>query len=290
MAKDVQFDFSGKVALVTGSGRAKGLGEAIAQEFARGGADVVIHDRGALSGDIAPAHGIGTTEDMRAVEAGLAEISPRGAQAVASFAADMQLEDHVEALIDFTVERFGRLDFLINNAGIGYLFAPLMEMQQEHWDAVLNVNLRGPFFAIKHAARRMTAQVEAGEPPGRIVNIASVGGKRGSPRVGAYAASKHGLIGLTRVAARELAPHGITVNAVCPNHVTTGLGSWQNDYMAKAQGKSVEVYLREMAERIPLGRVGLPEDTANICAFLCSELGSYVTGDALNVSGGEVYY
>jgi meso-butanediol dehydrogenase/(S,S)-butanediol dehydrogenase/diacetyl reductase len=123
-----------------------------------------------------------------------------------------------------------------------------------------------------------------------VVNIASQAGKSGFAFATAYTASKHGLIGFTRAAAMELAPHGITVNAVCPNHVTTGLGAWQNDFMARARGETLEEYLDGMRRRIPLGRTGQPEDTAAAVAFLCSPDAAYVTAEAMNVSGGEEYH
>jgi meso-butanediol dehydrogenase/(S,S)-butanediol dehydrogenase/diacetyl reductase len=122
---------------------------------------------------------------------------------------------------------------------------------------------------------------------GRIVNIASQAAKSGHLHMAAYTASKHGMIGLTRSSAMELGPHGITVNAVCPNHVTTGLGQVQNEYFAKLRGfAGTEEYLRDMRQRIPLRRVGLASDTAQACAFLCSEAAAYITGEAMNVSGG----
>ncbi|MCB2062311.1 MAG: SDR family oxidoreductase, partial [Novosphingobium sp.] len=153
---------------------------------------------------------------------------------------------------------------------------------------VLNVNLRGAFFATKHAVRQMLTQpVLEDWGRGRIVSIGSRGSKSGSALTSSYIASKHGLVGLTRSAAIELGPDQITVNAVCPNHVTTGLGGWQNEFMAQARGQSVEEYLEAMRGRIPLGRVGSPDDTANACAFLCSGQARYITGEAMNVSGGE---
>jgi meso-butanediol dehydrogenase/(S,S)-butanediol dehydrogenase/diacetyl reductase len=159
-------------------------------------------------------------------------------------------------------------------------------MTQEHWDAVLNVNLRGCFFGIKYAAKEMIKQGSGG----KIISIASQAAKSGFAHTSAYTASKHGLIGLTRVAAIELAPHQINVNAVCPNHVTTGLGAWQNAFMSKAQGKTEQDYLQDMRDKIPLGRTGLPNDIANACAFLCSDQSNYITAEALNVSGGEEYH
>jgi meso-butanediol dehydrogenase/(S,S)-butanediol dehydrogenase/diacetyl reductase len=125
---------------------------------------------------------------------------------------------------------------------------------------------------------------------GRIVNVASQAGKSGFAFATAYTASKHGLIGLTRACALELAPHGITVNAVCPNHVTTGLGAWQNEFMSQARGETLDQYMTNMKARIPLGRPGLPADTANAVAWLCSDQAAYVTAEAMNVSGGEEYH
>ncbi len=198
----------------------------------------------------------------------------------------MMVEKDVARLMDHALSEFGSLDIVVNNAGIGYLFGPLVEMTQEKWDAVLNVNLRGVFFGIKHAARLMIAQGRGG----RIINIASQAAKSGFAFASAYTASKHGVLGLTRSAALELAEHRITVNAICPNHITTGLGAWQNDFMSQAQGKSLDRYMSDMRERIPLGRTGRVEDIASACAFLCSDEAEYVTAEALNVSGGEEYH
>ena len=277
-------DLEGKVAIVTGAGRRKGLGEAIARKLAEDGVKLVIHDLGKTEGDMAPAHGVGASEEMAEVAESLRAINPD----VSTFQADMREEAQVEALVAHAVERFGKLDILVNNAGVGYLFGPLVDATQEMWDTVVNVNLRGAFFATKHAVRQMLKQpVQEEWGRGRIVSIGSRGSKSGSALTSSYIASKHGLVGLTRSAAIELGPDEITVNAVCPNHVTTGLGSWQNEFMAKARGQSIEEYLAAMRGRIPLGRVGTPEDTANACAFLCSGQARYITGEAMNVSGGE---
>jgi meso-butanediol dehydrogenase/(S,S)-butanediol dehydrogenase/diacetyl reductase len=276
------YDLDGKVAVITGAGRPKGLGEAMAKRLAQEGCKIVVHDIGQTKGDIAPKHGVGTSDEIDQVVAG---IKADGGEAV-GYAADMLVEAEVKALIDFAVETYGRIDILVNNAGIGYLFGPLIDMTQEQWDAVLGVNLRGCFFGIKHAAKHMIKQGEGG----RIINIASQAAKSGFGNTAAYTSSKHGLVGLTRVAGIELAPHKITVNAICPNHVTTGLGAWQNDFMSKAQGKSEEEYLADMRARIPMGRVGLVDDIAKACAFLCSDQADYITAEALNVSGGEEYH
>ncbi len=276
-------DIAGKVAVVTGAGRRKGLGEAIARKLASDGARIVLHDLGRTAGDMAPAHGVGGDEEMHAVAA---DIRAMGGE-VTTFAADMRVEDEVAALVAHAVATFGRLDILVNNAGVGYLFGPLIEATQDRWDTVLNVNLRGAFFAMKHAAKQMLTQdIEPGWGRGRIVSIASRAAKSGSALTSSYVASKHGLVGLTRSAAMELGPEQITVNAVCPNHVTTGLGEWQNDYMAKMRGQTVEEYLAAMRGRIPLGRVGEPIDVAGAVILLASDAGRFITGQSIVVDGG----
>jgi meso-butanediol dehydrogenase/(S,S)-butanediol dehydrogenase/diacetyl reductase len=230
------------------------------------------------SGPLAAGH-IGSTEEIEQLAA---EVREAGG-AAACMSLDVRDEAQVEAAIAATVARFGRLDILINNAGVGFLIEPLVETSEERWRTVLDVNLTGAFLCSKHAARQMIQQGHGG----RIVNIASQAAKSGHLHMAAYTASKHGMIGLTRSAALELGPHGITVNAICPNHVTTGLGAVQNDYFAKLRGfADADAYLEDMRRRIPLRRVGLAEDTAKACAFLCSEAASYVTGEAMNVSGG----
>ena len=277
-------DLQGKVAIITGAGRRNGLGEAIARKLAEDGVRLVLHDLGRTAGGLAPAHGVGTSSELSGIAE---EIRSINREAV-TFEADMRVEAEVAALVQHAVATYGRVDILVNNAGVGYLFGPLIDATEEMWDTVLNVNLRGAFFAMKHAIRQMLTQpVEEGWGRGRIVSIGSRGSKSGSALTSSYIASKHGLVGLTRSAAIEYGAEQITVNAVCPNHVTTGLGAWQNEFMAKARGQTLEEYLAAMRSRIPLGRVGEPADTANACAFLCSGQARYITGEAMNVSGGE---
>lgn len=277
-------DIEGKVAIVTGAGRHGGLGAAIARKLAEDGAKVVLHDLGATKGAMAPAHGVGDKSELEQIAEEMRAINPD----ITTFTGDMRVEAEVEALIGHAVTSFGKLDILINNAGVGFLFGPFVDQTQEMWDTVLDVNLRGAFFAMKHAIRQMLKQDEVPNwGRGRIVSIGSRGSKSGSALTSSYIASKHGLVGLTRSVAIEMGPQQITVNAVCPNHVTTGLGSWQNEYLAKMRGQTLDEYLDAMRGRIPLGRVGTPEDTANACAFLCSGQARYITGEAMNVSGGE---
>ena len=270
----------GKTAVITGSGRRKGLGEAIAKRLAADGANIVISDIGAPRDSATGAEHIGTTDEMEAIAA---DVSAQGVNA-STWVCDVRSLDDVRALANHAVETHGRLDIWVNNAGIGYIMKPLLDVTEDDWRAVIDVNLTGAFFGVKAAAERMVAQGEGG----RIINIASQAAKSGFPHAQAYTSSKHGLVGLVRSAAVELGGHGITVNNVCPNHVTTELGAWQNEYFSKVVGAdSVEAYLEAMAARIPMGRPGLPEDTANAVAWLCSDDAQYITAESMNVSGGE---
>jgi len=275
-------ELKGKVAVVTGAGRRAGLGEAMAKRLAREGCKVMLSDIGKAAGEYFPESAIGTTGEMEAIAH---DVRGAGGEAQ-SCACDMLDETQVQNLVQATVAAFGRLDVFVNNAGVGYLMKPIVEMHAAEWDTVLGVNLRGVFFGIKHAARSMREQGKGG----RIINIGSQASKSGFGHAAAYTASKHGLVGLTRVAAMELGGDGITVNTICPNHVTTGLGAWQNRHFSGIQQRSEEAYLQAMRERIPLGRPGLQADTANACAFLASDQAAYITGECLNVSGGEEYH
>lgn len=268
--------FTGKTAVVTGSGRRKGLGEAIARRLAAEGASVVISDIGQSRDAATPGAMIGSATEMEAIAREIGNAS--------TCVCDVRDLEQVRGLADHAVRTHGSLDIWVNNAGIGYIMKPLMDVTADDWRAVIDVNLTGCFFGIKAAAEKMIAQGRGG----RIINIASQAAKSGFPHAQAYTASKHGLVGLARSAAIELGPHKITVNNVCPNHVTTGLGAWQNEYFAKVVGAAnVEAYLEAMANRIPLKRPGLPEDTAKAVAFLCSEEADYITAESMNVSGGE---
>ncbi|MGB3710693.1 MAG: SDR family NAD(P)-dependent oxidoreductase [Erythrobacter sp.] len=260
--------FAGKTIVVTGSGKQKGLGQGILQAFADEGANCVVSDR----------------EIDTEAEQVAKELRGRGAK-VSAIACDVSQAGQCQALVDAVVEEFGGVDIFVNNAGIGFRMKPLLEVDiAEEWDAVIAVNLSGAFYGTQAAARAM---VERGKG-GRIINIASQAAKTGFPHLPAYVSSKHGMVGLTRASAVELGAHGITVNAVCPNHVTTGLGAKQNEYFSKLLGyDSVDEYLANMSAKNPMGRPGLPSDTAAACLWLASEEAFYVTGEALNVTGGE---
>lgn len=272
--------FSAKTAVITGAGRHGGLGEAIAKRLAADGANIVISDIG-QSQDATTGDGhIGSADEMGQIAT---EIRNTGVNA-SSCMCDVRSLEEVRELAQHAVDTHGSLDIWINNAGVGYIMKPLLEVTENDWRNVIDVNLTGAFFGVKAAAEKM---VESGKG-GRIINIASQAAKSGFPHAQAYTASKHGLVGLARSAAVELGAHKITVNNVCPNHVTTGLGAWQNEYFSKVVGAdSVEDYLATMIARIPMGRPGLPEDTANAVAFLCSNEAQYITAESMNVSGGE---
>ena len=269
----------GKVALITGAGRHKGLGQAMARAIAKEGGSVVLSDIGSEQGSKFTKEHIGLNSEMEDI---IEDILKSGGDA-AGVACNVLNEDEVKNAIEFSVKKFGKLDIMINNAGIGYLMEKIDKLSQSDWDTVLNVNLRGAFFGIKHAAIQMTSQGHGGA----IINIASQAAKRGFPGAAAYVSSKHALVGLTRTAALEFASENIRVNSICPNHITTGLGDWQNKHFSATRGYTEEDYLKAMKERIPLGRVGKTDDIANMCVFLCSNRSSYITGQNLDVSGGE---
>ncbi len=272
--------FQGKTAVITGSGRKKGLGEAIAKRLAADGANIVISDVGRSRDEATGASHIGSTDEMEQLAQEIREMGV----SVSTCVCDVRKLDEVRQLANHAVAEHGSLDIWVNNAGIGYIMKPLLEVTEDDWRAVIDVNLTGAFFGVKAAAEVMTKQGKGG----RIINIASQAAKSGFTHAQAYTSSKHGLVGLARSAAVELGKDKITVNNVCPNHVTTGLGAWQNEYFYKVAGhNSLESYMTAMRAKIPMGRSGLPEDTANAVAWLCSDEANYITAESMNVSGGE---
>ncbi len=274
------YDLSGKVAIVTGASRPKGIGRATALRLAREGADVAIADYGRAGGfaDHPDYEHLGRAEQMDVV---VGEIQALGRRAVA-IPVDVTQRSEVEAMVATAVAELGRLDILVNNAGVG-LSGPLIDYPEESWDRTLAVNAKGPFLCAQAAARVMIAQGDGG----RIVTTASQAGKTGFPNLGAYTASKFAVVGMTQVLGLELAPHGINVNCVCPGTVDTDLMAPGIAMMAELHG-SDEVKARElMAARIPLGRLETGDDVANLIVWLCSDQGGYLTGQALNVTGGQ---
>ena len=243
-------NFAGKTAVVTGGSR--GLGRAGCLELAKGGANVVF----CYAGNEAAAK-----ETTAACEA-------LGAKALA-VRCDVAKADEVKALMDAAVKEFGRIDILVNNAGITR-DGLLMMMKEEDFDAVIAANLKGTFLCMKAVSRIMMKQRY-----GRIVNLSSVVGLRGNAGQVNYAASKAGVVGMTKSLAKELASRGVTVNAVAPGFIATDMTAAMTDAAKEATLAS-----------IPLQRLGAPEDVAHAVAFLASDEAAYVTGQVLCVDGG----
>jgi NAD(P)-dependent dehydrogenase (short-subunit alcohol dehydrogenase family) len=272
---------SGKVAVVTGAGRIGGIGEAIARALAAEGAKVVLSDIG-RSFERFPDYQVASRSEIDTIRADLVK---QGSEAEVVFA-DVSKEDDVAALVRRTVERFGRLDVMVNNAGIGLGLVPITELTVEAWRQNLDVMALGTMLGIRESARQMIRQGEGGA----IINVASQAGKTGWPLLGAYCAAKFAIVGLTQVAAKELGRHGITVNSVCPGTVETPLldlrgGLWEA--YAKLSGQSVEELKKSILPQIPLGRFQKPQDVADLVLFLASDQGRYITGSAINTTGGQ---
>jgi NAD(P)-dependent dehydrogenase (short-subunit alcohol dehydrogenase family) len=272
---------AGKVAVITGAARRGGIGRAIAVALARERAHVVISDIGRRL-ERFPDYEVAPRSDL---EEAVEEVRSEGALAE-GFVCDVSRESDVRKLIQAAVERFGSVDIMINNAGIGLGLVPIVDLTEAAWDQNLDVMAKGTFLGIREAARQMIAQGGGG----RIINIASQAGKTGWPLLGAYCAAKFAIIGLTQVAAKELGPHGITVNAVCPGTVETPLldlkgGLWEA--YAEWMGSSKDEVKRKVLADIPLGRFQKPEDVADLVVFLASDRASYITGAAINTTGGQ---
>lgn len=244
---------SGKVALITGS--ARGIGKAIALELANHGAKIVIND-------ILPKNEIDKT---------LEEIRKSSDQAI-GIRADITIFEEVESMVKEIINKFGKIDILVNNAGI-IRDSLLIRMKEEDWDAVININLKGTFNCSKTVAKYMMRQKSGG----KIVNISSVIGLVGNIGQANYAASKAGIIGLTKSIAKELALRNINVNAIAPGFIETD--------MTKRLSEKVR---KDLQQQIPLKRLGTVKDIAKVVYFLVSDNANYITGQVINVDGGMV--
>lgn len=259
------YNLNGQVAIVTGAG--SGLGKAIATRLSLEGAAIVVTDvRGREAETLA--------EELKNLG--------RRARAVR---ADVAEERDVFSMVKAALDHFGSVDILVNNAGIAGA-SPIVDLSETHWDQILRVNLKGTFLCCKAAAKEMIPRKK-----GRIVNIASIAGKRGVEFLQAYCASKFGVIGFTQALARELGRYGITVNAVCPGYIWTPL--WEKlaqdlkeSNPALADKSLREVFETRMQAATALGRAQTGEDVAGLVAFLVSGEARNITGQAINVDGG----
>jgi NAD(P)-dependent dehydrogenase (short-subunit alcohol dehydrogenase family) len=278
------YDFKDKVALVTGASRKRGFGHATAVRFAREGTHVVINSRYRPPEEFP---GEEKAEGWKGLDSVLEEIEAQGVRGLA-VTADISDTKQVQDMVDKALAEFGRIDFLVANAG-HFSRGPILEMAEKDWRRTIAVNLDGVFYCCQAVARHM---VERGGG-GAIVNVSSRAGKMGMPDHGAYCASKFGVIGLTQVLAIELAPHNIRVNAICPGRFPTRIASrvevWQ---VAQEKGisfdEAVNIVHADTIPLTPLRRAGNIEELANVIVFLCSDEASFMTGQAVNVDGGRL--
>ncbi|MDN3567530.1 SDR family NAD(P)-dependent oxidoreductase [Paeniroseomonas aquatica] len=249
-------DFSGKVAVVTGG--ANGIGRAVSLGFARQGAKVVVVDRDA--------------------EAGAAVAAEIGRAAIFR-AADVTRSADVQAYVQAALDSFGRIDCFHNNAGIEGKVAPTAEYDEAVFDAVMGVNVKGVFLGLRHVLPVMIRQ-----RGGAVVNTASIAGMIGTAGMPAYVASKHAVMGLTKVAAGEVGPLGVRVNAICPGPIATRM---VQDIARQVSPNNPEGLEARYAGSIPLRRYGTAEEVANLVLFLCSDLAGNITGAQYAIDGGR---
>jgi 3-hydroxybutyrate dehydrogenase len=256
---------NGKVALVTGS--TSGIGLGIARSLATAGADIMLNGFG----------------DAAQIEALRAEMAATHGVKVGYNGADISKADQIAAMVAETTKTMGSLDILVNNAGIQFT-ANVEDFANEKWDQIIAINLSGVFFGMKAAIPGMKAKGW-----GRIINIASAHGLVASPQKVAYVAAKHGVVGMTKVAAIELANGGVTVNAICPGWVLTPLVEKQLQDRAMRDGTSVAKVTHDLvAEKQPMEKFTTPEQIGGLAVFLCSDAASTITGAPLSIDGGWV--
>ena len=257
-------ELSGQVAIVTGAGR--GIGRATALELAQMGADIVVAEL-----------------DREGAEHTAAEVKGLGRR-VSVVRTDVTSRNDLKAMAERARAEFGRIDILVNNAGI-YRAALPLDVTEEHWDAIMNVNAKAVFFASQAVLPAMIARKR-----GAVVSLASMAGKIGSPSNLPYNASKAAVISITKSLALAHAADGIRVNCVCPGFVETDMWTSVAREQSKLMGVTPEEFTRQRASQVPLGRMERPEDVAHVIGFLVSSKSGYMTGQALSVDGGLVMH
>ena len=256
----------GKIALITGGGR--GIGRAVALAFAREGASVAVVSR--TAGE---------------VERVAAEVREQCGVETMHATCDVSDAGEVARVVALVAETFGRgCDILVNNAGIAES-APVTKTDDAHWRRHLAINLDGTFYCTRAA---LPSMIERGW--GRIINVASIAGKTGAPYIAAYSASKHGVVGLTRSVALEVALKGITVNAICPGYVDTDMTTRAVEQIETKTGRTAADALEAIKRMSPQNRLVTPEEVAALALLLASEEGRGINGQAINVDGGSVLY
>ena len=275
------YNLNGKVALVTGAGGKNGIGRAIATRLAKEGADVAVND-------ITEHPYAADQADWQGLPDVVREIEAMGQRAI-SVVADVADAVQVKEMVDQTVAHFGKIDILINNAGTiaGKDRVPVVDLAEEDWDRVQRVNVKGVFLCSQAVARHLIAQGTGG----KIINMSSVTGKRGSARFAAYSASKFAVIGFTQSLASELAPYQVNVNAICPGLVDTErFGHLASVLMPEnlSADEQLAEYARRSEAAVPIGRLAEGADVAKMAAFLASDEAAYLSGVSITVSGGTV--
>ena len=271
----------GKVALVTGAASKRGMGRAIAVRLAKEGADVAVLDKYAAPKSIWPGD-----EGWGGLNAVVEEIKAQGRKGLA-LVADIASGKEVDDAVAKTLEKFGKIDFLVHCGGIrGSMTTPITDLSEEDWRAIIDINLTGSFFISRAVARTMIPDGEGK----KIVLIGSKAATQGYAGSSGYCASKHGMLGLGRTLAAELAQYKINVNIINPGGFDTNLRDQEIIKRAKARGialeKAVEEELKKPGIRVPLGRLGKPEEIADLVYFLVSEHSAYITGKAIDIDGG----
>jgi NAD(P)-dependent dehydrogenase (short-subunit alcohol dehydrogenase family) len=279
----------GRVALVTGAAAKRSMGRAIAVQLGKEGAHVAVADKLAAPASIWPGD-----EGWQGLSAVVGEIEGWGSKGL-GLTADVGVAADVEAMVARTVEEFGKLDILVHCVGVrGPVPVPVVELDEATWRMLLDVNLTGAFLVAKAAAKAMLAD-PAGSEGKKIILVSSLAGVSPYPGGAGYCASKHGVLGLMKTLARELAPHKITVNAINPGAFETNFRDESLLKQARDRGMTVEESLRNPPTGptgsagpppIPLGRLGTPQDIADLVSFLVSDRASYITGEDINLSGG----